>query len=437
VAQTITNSGVALHGMSPMETQIEYVGTTLIPAVLTLGDTTNGEQNNQITGIFLYGDNANATDGMLVRATFHSQFRDVWTWGVTGCGIDEQHGITNTFDTPRTSSFDAATLGINNSGHSTPASAFCSNQNTVGSFTGPSSDSTLINPAAEGVTGAGINLNNTINISVLGGTSEDNPIGVELGVNTQNCLISTMDLESNTVNDILDNGDFNTMLNDDMADAGATGGALGIGANSRFIVVSGGGIASITHDPAALAPYILSGGQISIPGGLIGNSQIGGNWGVGGTLNVTGVTTLTNELDIQAGTLAGPVLIGGTGTGQFNPIDMVAPNMATGQDGYICLGLQETANNCAQYTFNNVGGLGSASNTMGIGIFDDLQITIDTAANVSTAGTVTAAAFKGSASTQPATCTVGELWTNPAATSASTVLAVCFPANTFTFVTVP
>jgi hypothetical protein len=41
------------------------------------------------------------------------------------------------------------------------------------------------------------------------------------------------------------------------------------------------------------------------------------------------------------------------------------------------------------------------------------------------------------ASGMPSTCTVGQLWTNPSATSASNVLAVCFPANTFTFVTVP
>ena len=39
--------------------------------------------------------------------------------------------------------------------------------------------------------------------------------------------------------------------------------------------------------------------------------------------------------------------------------------------------------------------------------------------------------------TQPATCTVGQLWTNPSASSASTVLAVCYPANTWTYVTVP
>lgn len=41
------------------------------------------------------------------------------------------------------------------------------------------------------------------------------------------------------------------------------------------------------------------------------------------------------------------------------------------------------------------------------------------------------------APSQPSTCPVGALWTNPSAASASTVLYVCYPANTWNAVTVP
>jgi hypothetical protein len=295
VAQSITNTGVSLHGMGPMQTQLEYVGASVVPAILTLGDTTNGEQNNQITGIFIYGDSANATDGMLVQATFHSQFRDVWTWGVTNCGIHEEHGVTNTYDTPRTSMFDAIALGIHNSGHSQPTSAWCSDTNTVGKMTGPSSNALVLNPAAEGVSGPGFNFINDINSTIMGGTSEDNPIGVVTGVNTQTITLMTMDLEANTVNDVLDNGDFNAFINDDMQSP--TGKSIEFGANSRLAMLLGGAVASIQQDPGSLDPSVISGGIWALP--LITSSSEG--YAVGPTSNVVIPSTATGNSGNRTG----------------------------------------------------------------------------------------------------------------------------------------
>jgi hypothetical protein len=287
VAQSITNTGVSLHGIGPMQTQLEYVGASVVPAILTLSDTTNGEQNNQVTGIFIYGDSANATDGMLVRATYRSQFRDVWTWGITNCGIHEEHGVTNTYDAPRTSMFDATALGINNSGHSQPTSAWCSDTNTVGIMTGPSSDALVLNPAAEGVSGPGFNFINVINSTVTGGTSEDNPIGVETGVKTQTITLITMDLEANTVNDVLDNGDFNAFINVDMESP--TGKSMEFGANSRLAMLLGGAVASIQRDPGSFAPTIGSGGQWTFPG--LEATTLNGTFSVSSTFSA-GATTL-------------------------------------------------------------------------------------------------------------------------------------------------
>jgi hypothetical protein len=288
VAQSITNTGISLHGMSPMQTQLEYIGATLIPAVLQMGDTAHGENNNQIEKIFIYGDNSNATDGVLLQAVFHSQFRDVWTWGVTGCGIHDEAGVTNTFDAPRTSSFDAAALGIT-SGHSQPTSAFCLDQNTTGAFTGVSSNDLLLNPAAEGVSGAGFNMLHGINTTITGGSSEDNQIGVSLSSSVSVITLIDMDLESNTVNDILENGHFDLFLNDSLGSS--TGKDLEIGPNSAFAMEIGGAItSSVVDNPSAAAATLSSGGSWSFPQLL--STTLSGNFAISGTLNA-GATTLS------------------------------------------------------------------------------------------------------------------------------------------------
>jgi hypothetical protein len=319
VAQSITNTGVSLHGMSPMQTQLDYVGASVIPAILTLGDTTNGESNNQITGIFIYGGNANATDGILVRATFHSQFRDVWTWGVTGCGIHDEAGVTNTYDVARTSGFDATALGIHNSGHSQPTSAWCGDQNIVGTKTGALSNDLLLNPAAEGVSGPGFNFINAINTVITGGTSEDNNIGVQLSSSSTNITLVDMDLEANAVNDILDNGHFNTFVS--VSAGSTTGKSIELGATSVFAAILGGAIASIQQDAGSAAPTIGSGGSWSFP--QLGPTTVSGTLSVSGNLSAAATTlaglsirnniALTGQLGNTHGVLLPATAMGNAG----------------------------------------------------------------------------------------------------------------------------
>lgn len=270
VAQTITNSGIVLHGMGPMETQIEYTGATAIPAVLEIVDTANSVSSVQVSSIFLYGDNGNATDGLLNVAVHHSQFRDLYTWGVTGCGIHEEYGVTNTFDSDRISRWQATVLGIYGAGHSTPTSGLCFDQNTVGSQTGATSDDTVLNDASEFLSGSGWLCTNAININIIGGTSESNNRGLQTTANCTNLSVLDADLEANAVNDVLDNGTYTRLTSVEMKSAVTA--ALELGPTSVNASVYSDWIQSKQYDAGASGYTVCSagtctfGGQVTTPG---------------------------------------------------------------------------------------------------------------------------------------------------------------------------
>jgi hypothetical protein len=174
VAQTITNPGVTLHGMGPMHTQLEYIGVSLIPAVLTVAPPSPSlsvtNTVDQVEGIFIYGDLANATDALLIQATNHSQFRSVWTWGVTNCGIHTEYAVTDSFITPRTSMWSArALLGSTyNTAYTVPSHGLCFDVLAGGGTT----NGTVQDAAAEGLTGAGWWLANGSGMTFTSGTME-------------------------------------------------------------------------------------------------------------------------------------------------------------------------------------------------------------------------------------------------------------------------
>jgi hypothetical protein len=181
------------------------------------------------------------------------------------------------------------------------------------------------------------------------------------------------------------------------------------------------------------------------------------------------------------------VVIESSGPTQTAGFFVFAPNVGVGVPVGMEVGINNQTNNSGFFQFNPVGGIGSNLNTITMGLPGELPVTIDAFGDISTTatgkfntisnfnavllpgfltghhgtsginvqlsdgtgasgilaayaadGSVTSSGVAASASsTMPSTCTVGEIWTNPSATSASTVLAVCFPANTFTFVAVP
>ena len=298
--QTISNSGVTLHGMGPMQTQIEYAGSST-PYILKVGPASspgvsNYIQSVQIEGIFIYGGISNATDAVLIQATNRSQFRNLYTWGVTGCGIHEQFAITNTLTTPRTSVADAQTLGIQ-SGHSVPASGLCLDTLSGNLTTG---NGTVIDAAAEQVTGVGWKLTAASGMIFSGGTSEGNLAGVEVDYGNgglENVFIAP-DLEANTSGtDFTDNGN-GTLIQNPFASSLGASSSLILGSNSTNLWVQGGQFSSQTIISGASNYLICYGGSTNCTGDFL----------LTGTINTTVLNATTvgaTNFNAPTGTFSG------------------------------------------------------------------------------------------------------------------------------------
>lgn len=233
----IKNSSITLRGVSPFATQVEYVGTSLISAVLmldgSLGSGTLGAQGlsgMNVSNMYFYGDTVaatpNATDGVLLKFVNRSLFTSMYAWGVSNCGIETQGAVTDTLVTPRVSSTDAFFIGILGS-HPQPTNGIC--LGGLSSAVGGPEDTTsgsLINPAAESVSNTGILLSSADQETIQGGTSEGNLRGIQInttasgvnpGTSNKSNIVLSMDIEGNTLNtagvDIQDNGGLNSFIN--------------------------------------------------------------------------------------------------------------------------------------------------------------------------------------------------------------------------------
>jgi len=237
VVQTITNSGVKLRGMGPMQTRLEYTGSSGAVAVLSINDNatcTYGISNDQVEDIFLYGGNGNVTDGLLLSCVHHSQFRNIWTWGVTGCGIHGGYTVTDSFYDPRTSKWDAIALGIYGASHTQPASGLCFAVIAGSGSTYGATDHAIVNPAAEYLSGTGWALTSAINLEFYGGTSEYNNMGTTLASGTSGISFWGSWFEGNSTSyDVLDNGTENHYYN-------TVAGGIELGATSLAAVIDGG-----------------------------------------------------------------------------------------------------------------------------------------------------------------------------------------------------
>ena len=126
------------------------------------------------------------------------ELEDVDTWGVTGCGIHTKFAVSPTMIRTRTSNQDASVFGYL-SGRSTPTSGLCLDKYATGKLT---TAGTVIDAAAEGVSGYGWILTAANSMTFTSGTSEANTGGgIEViggGSNSNlNTFIGT-DLEGNT-----------------------------------------------------------------------------------------------------------------------------------------------------------------------------------------------------------------------------------------------
>jgi hypothetical protein len=238
----ITNSGLKLEFPGPMQFQLEYTGSTVIDGALYIDGTSSQVTGNGINvditgGLFVYGDNnaagstANLSDGILIQDTNRSRFENLYSWGVSGsgCGIHSQGNVTSTWYRPHVSHTDFVFLTKGSiSGHSTPSNGLCFNLSTSTGF--QTTDSTVVDAIAEGVTGQGWYLVNANSMVFTGGTSEANGHGILIAANSKYNEFFSSDLEGNTANttgvDIIDNAGFN-QFQQIIASSPCTGGCTG------------------------------------------------------------------------------------------------------------------------------------------------------------------------------------------------------------------
>lgn len=262
VIWNINNQGVILKGMGPYATQIEYTGPSSEQALFigTSTPATTPLQGILLSDLFVYGDNSNLTDAILAQGVLRSEFRNIFTWGARGCGIHTKFAVADTFYRPHTSLFDAGTIGIHNSSHSTPAHGLCFDQV---SGLGQTTAGTVIDAIAEYLTSSGWWLQSASSMVFTAGTSENNtssggPGGLEVDSTSNHNTFLNIDLEGNSNEDALDNG----MDSHYIGIIAASPGGIRLGPTSQYTVVSGSDQANVFADASAASFEVKRGSEV-------------------------------------------------------------------------------------------------------------------------------------------------------------------------------
>jgi hypothetical protein len=196
---TLTASDQHIIGSGMGSSVISYTGGGAITAVLDIGTSTGGgaanQWNNSVEGLTISG-NANVTNAIRTRGVHHATFRNLDLRNVTGDGIDTNFAVVGEYDNIHCSLNDAT---------------FVVQPTNCIHLDGPNASakttaSTVKNLVAEGVSGSGLLLGQAIEVKVIAGTSEQNAIGVSVSANAESISLDGIDLESNSSEDILNNG---------------------------------------------------------------------------------------------------------------------------------------------------------------------------------------------------------------------------------------
>jgi hypothetical protein len=178
-------------------TTISYTGT-LITAVVDIGTSTTGSPGyvvDSINGCTING-NGDAQYAIRTRGVHHSDFSHNSLINVKDAGFESNFGVVLTLDDIHVS-LNEVTFST------TPANCMIldgpdSNHKTTATHVGQ--------PICEGVSGTGIVLNNTGDVTVQGGTSEQNIKGITLSSGAVGDRIYAVDTEANTTSNIEDGG---------------------------------------------------------------------------------------------------------------------------------------------------------------------------------------------------------------------------------------
>ena len=183
---------------------ISYTGTAAIPAVIDLGSSTDENSqhvNDRINNCTISG-NANAQYAIRTRAVMRSDFSHNSLINVTVAGIQTNWAVVLTLDDLHTS-FNEQRFTV------TPQSCIILDGPDLNHKT---TNTSVGQPVCEGVSGTGIVLNYTNNVTVHGGTSEQNNKGITLSTGAASDIVTGIDLEANTVANIEDGGYQNTFV---------------------------------------------------------------------------------------------------------------------------------------------------------------------------------------------------------------------------------
>lgn len=246
VPWSFETSMVSIVGKGPQFSRVDYTGGTAIPAILTVGqfaklDNAHSVFGVQIKGMSFYSNGAHVTDGILWESAHHGLLRDVNVWGITGCGVHTKWAVTDTFDRVRVSQLDAVFWDLGYRSGPRPAYGLCLD----GARGHATTDGTVIDSSAEGLSGVGWWLSHASNMVFTSGTSEGNAgtsvggIEIDAGCGA-NTFIGT-DLEANNRSgiDVLDNGS-STALRNILAISSLH--AVTLGRTSQNAIIDGGDI---------------------------------------------------------------------------------------------------------------------------------------------------------------------------------------------------
>jgi hypothetical protein len=217
----ISASGVTLKGMGAANSQIEFCGSSSGNlAVVEF----NNSQFDLMDGFFIFGGPSSCGASgtlpyaFLVNSTHRSEFSHLSLWGA-GAGLVTTGAVTDTFIKDHVSNIDADYIKVIGStvavgaGTAQPGNGFYFTNNGATQTT----DGTVIDVAAEGVSGWGIVLQSANSMTFTSGTSENNAQGLTINSGSKYNTIIGMDIEANTsgINgvDVTDNAGFNTFQN--------------------------------------------------------------------------------------------------------------------------------------------------------------------------------------------------------------------------------
>ena len=200
----MTTNGQHIQCAGIGSTVISYTGGSAVAIfdVGTSSDGSSGYVNISINGCTISG-NANVQFAIRTRGVHHSDFSHNSLINVTSAGIQTNYGVALTLDDLHTS-FNEQPFAVQ------PQSCIILDGPDTNHKTTTSSVKT---PICEGVSGTGIIVNNTADVLIFGGTSEQNGKGLTISTGSQSLTVINTDFEANTVSDVENSGNQTRLTN--------------------------------------------------------------------------------------------------------------------------------------------------------------------------------------------------------------------------------